>query len=117
MSATLGQITPSPAADILGTGYSRFVSPFGIDGLCRTDGRRLDLLAVIANQPNTGQFREFMEAAKQEFDEIGIWDILNPELNPVLERYGFMPAAMTDPKTGEWVAGRKWLKPKTTGEP
>jgi hypothetical protein len=117
MSATLGEITPDFIGQYLDTGYDRFQSPFGINGLCRVDGKSLNLLAVVSTRPNTGQFHRFMDAAKQEFDEIGIWEILNRDLHPVLERYGFIPAKMIDLESGETMTGQKWTKPKTGDEP
>ncbi len=79
----LGKTTPDLAGQILKTGYDRFQSPTGIDGLCRVTGKRLDLLAVFAAQEGKGQFRNFIAKSKKEFETIRIYEIWNPTLKRV----------------------------------
>jgi hypothetical protein len=43
-SAGLGIITPDPMVKMLGPGYMRFASPFGINGAARESANRVDLL-------------------------------------------------------------------------
>lgn len=103
----LGRVQPDPVGQLLHTGYMRFYSPFGIDGLAKTKPDRLDLLAVFADRPGTGQFRRFIAQAKLEYKTICIWHIANPVLESVLARYGFNPETEIQ-GDGEAIAGRRW---------
>lgn len=107
----LGHITPDPVGEALGTGYAKFVSPLGVDGLVKVRHPRLDLLVVATTRPGTGQFRAFIAQAKTEFDTICIWLIWHPLLKTVLPRYGFVPA--TDFQEGSQLTGFRWDKPKS----
>lgn len=82
-------MSPDPVAKMLGTGYSRFVSQSGIDGLCKIDGDTLCILAVHATKPNSGQFRDFVSKSKAQFPTIKIYEVWNPDLESALDRYGF----------------------------
>lgn len=95
-SKTLGPLVPDFASIILGTGYHTFQSRFGIHGLAKHAGPRLDLLAIIASRPKTGQFHRFMDACKEEFSEIYIWETWNPMLAKILRRYGFKECSRTE---------------------
>lgn len=96
---SLGKITIDPIGQELGTGYMRFVSPLGVDGLVKARSPRLDLLFVGTSYPGTGQFRRFIAQAKTEFGTICIWEVWSDVLQIVLPRYGFVPA--TDFVDGE----------------
>src|SRR5438094_739910 len=85
----LGTRIPDWASMTLVTGYFRFKSAIGVKGLAKDDAVRLDLLAVQSTNPGTGQFKRFIEAAKQEYQIICVWHDWNPMLGPMLERYGF----------------------------
>lgn len=74
---------------MLGTGYEQFHSPTGMNGLAKVDGDRLDILALDASAPGTGQLRAFIDQCKREFETICIWEIWNPLLEEILRRYGF----------------------------
>lgn len=104
----LGPLLPDPASTILGTGYSRFESPSGLRGLAKVHGRRLDLLVVDASRPGTGQFRAFIDAAKREFDMIYLWEVWNPALDLILQRYGFRACREADLDTGEILDGYRY---------
>lgn len=105
----LGKTAPDPIGVALGTGYSKFQSPLGLDGLYKIKEGSLHLLAVVATQPGTGQFRKFIEQAKTEFPAICIWEV-HPEsvLNATLPRYKFVPAL--DIQIGEFIHGFRWDK-------
>ncbi len=60
------------------------------------DGR-LDLLAVIASKPRTGQFREFIKQAKLISKTITVMIDDNPIVGPICARYGFRPVMETFP--------------------
>jgi hypothetical protein len=98
---------PDPIGLILGTGYNRFSTPFGIDGLAKWTHDRLDVLAVGASHPGSGAFRTFIEQAKKHFRQVFIWHIINPLLNTKLAEYGFVRAKQTEPD-GEKIEGWKW---------
>ncbi len=87
--SVLGTTGPDPIGMILGSDFRRFESPTGIDGLAKVNGDRIDILAVYATDPGTGQFREFIDQCKREFETICVWDIWGDWLALVLQRYGF----------------------------
>lgn len=98
------------AGQILGTGYQQFFSRSGIDGLARVRENTIELLAMVSNDPGKGQFRNFIAALKKQYDAIYVWVIWNEDLIPVLERYGFETATLTEEIQGvvETVTGMKW---------
>lgn len=85
----LGSTGPDPTAVLLGTGYVRFSSQTGIDGLAKLVGHTLEILAVHARKQGTGQFRNFITQAKEEYLTIKLWHVWNPFLEAALDRYGF----------------------------
>lgn len=94
---------------LLNIGFSRFTAPTGIEGLSKwISVSRLELLAVAATKPGTGQFRAFITECKKCFDEIVIWEVWNQDLIPVLLRYGFEP--VNEARDGEEMRGYKWRK-------
>lgn len=105
----LGDLQPDGVSLILGTGISQFVSPYGVAGLAKITGKRVDILAVQAAVPGTGQFRRFIHECKKEFDFIGIWAIFNPVLISILCGYGFRPYEDVF-ISGEIVEGMVWEK-------
>lgn len=66
MKPVLGQTCIDPILVTLGTGYSRFESPTGIDGLAKEerDGEALHILAVVTVFQGRGSFRNFITEAK-----------------------------------------------------
>jgi hypothetical protein len=102
-------LTADITADMLGTGYSKFAHSSGIEGLCKSNGDRLDILALHADVPGTGQFRVFIGEAKKTYRTICIWEIWNTWLEPVLDRYGFSPETEIT-SWGESVSGMRWDK-------
>lgn len=122
MSA-LGQVEPDPIAWILeaflgrsATPMERFESEYGIQGQSWVEGRDLNLLTVLASKPGTGQFRQFIEACKAEYDSVGVWLVMNRDLGKVLRRYGFKRA--TRLHNGEKLRGYRWRRaePQPSGE-
>jgi inorganic pyrophosphatase len=106
-------LTPDPMGVILRTEYQRF-NRGAIDGLCKLDGDRLDLLAFIAEPSGKGYFRQFIVDAKERFSIIAIWQIWNPWLTAVLERYGFIQASHTE-SDGDELTGYIWTKSPCVG--
>ena len=107
-SRVLGLTNPDPVGELLGTGYLRFQSPSGIDGLAKENGDRLDLLAVNALVPGIGQFRRFIQRCKREYETICIWEVWNPMLHEILQRYGFRAYSEKDRHTGERLEGYRY---------
>lgn len=105
----LGTTRPDPVGLILGTGYQRFQSPIGIEGLAKENGRRLDILAVVNPTDERGRFRLFIAQAKTQYDTICVWEIFNPAIHAALLRYGFVPETEI-PGTGPPVPveGLRW---------
>ncbi len=88
------KLIPDPISDMLGTGYKRFESSVGINGLAKVSGKRLDILAVIARTPGKGQFRRFIAAAKNAYETVAVWEDWNPVIGEALQRYGFRKTSM-----------------------
>ena len=88
----------------------RFRSHLHVDGLALHTAHRLDLIAILCLAPGQGCFRRFIEACKQHYKTIGVWQIENPWLPAVLVRYGFKPAAecIEPDDVGEIVNGYRW---------
>ena len=114
MSASiLGTTTEDPIGKVLGTGYMRFTSPVGIEGLAKVmPGFRLEILAVNAVRPGNGCFKHFIEQAKQEFNVFCIWHVTSDILMDCLPRYGFRPWAEKQRIEGrfEHMDGWRWDK-------
>lgn len=110
MHAVLGVVRPHWAGELLGTGYEEFVSPLGISGLARVAGDRLDVLAVVAQSQGSGQFRDFINAAKACYATVCVWEDWNPAVGDALRRYGFKRAKETS--DGETVTGWRWDRPR-----
>ena len=115
VKSVLGQINRDPVNEILMTGYSRFESPTGIDGLAKERGDRLDLLAFNALIPGTGQFRRFIQRCKSEYETVCIWEVWNPMLHEVLPRYGFRAYSERDRDTGAPLEGYRYDAGRVTG--
>lgn len=109
----LGVMRPHWTSQVLNTGYEAFESPCGISGLARLlNPLKLEILAVEADEPGTGQFRAFIAAAQQHFDCICVWHISDAWLADALGRYGFLPTVQIEPNDGEVVEGMKWERVK-----
>ncbi len=104
--SVLGITMPDPAGQLLNTGYDRFESETGIHGLAKSEENRLDILAVVAMEEGTGQFREFIKQCKAEYTTVCIWEVWNPQLQEVLPRYGFQRT--TEFQVDEVTHGWRW---------
>lgn len=102
----LGQTSPDPVGEMFGTGYQRFQRPDGLNGLAKESGSRLDVLAVVASKPGTGQFRTFIEEAKAAYGEVYVWEDWNPVVSAAMERYGFTRTQQIE--EGELCTGWMW---------
>ncbi len=106
--SVLGATAPDPFGQILGTGYDRFKSPTGMNGLAKVSANRIDILALDATIPGTGQLRNFIDQCKREYETVCIWEVWNPWLHEVLRRYGFRALREADPDTGEELDGYRY---------
>jgi len=107
--SVLGITKPDVISELLGTGFHRFYSLTGINGLAKMISEdRLDILAVDATNPGTGQFRAFIEQAKREFATIYLWEVWNPILAEILQRYDFQTCTQVDKNTGEILNGYRY---------
>jgi len=101
---------PDPLSELLKTGYRRFETRIGIQGLARMDNERgLDILAVVSSRPGEGKFRQFIATAQQSFDRVAVWVDFNPLVGKALRRYGFVRAQCTEPD-GEVCQGWQWRR-------
>lgn len=101
---------PDPIGEILRTGFWRFTSHAGIDGLARETGNLLEILAVATDNPGNGQFRQFIADCKRHYRVVTIWKIWNPFLEAVLWRYEFNPVSARE-ADGEIISGMTWFNP------
>lgn len=110
MNSLLGTVTPDPVGVILKTGYQRFERADGVAGLFKTEGRRLDLLALVSNNDGQGLVRSFIGHAKRNYDLIYIWHVENPILKLALIRYEFQECYEPFSIEGkvEWCEGMMW---------
>ncbi len=69
--------------------FMRFSTRDGMNGLAREEPGWLDILAVDADEPGTGQFRRFIAACQESYQVIRIWEVWNPIVADALGRYGF----------------------------
>jgi hypothetical protein len=84
-------LTPDPVGEILGTGFQRFaVHRFELNGLLKITGDSLEILAVVSENEDRGNFRDFIDACKDRFREVIVWHIDNPIVESALSRYGFV---------------------------
>jgi hypothetical protein len=106
----LGKLSPDPIGVALGTNYQRFTTDYGLHGLVKISGNRLEILAVHSDYPERGYFREFIKAAKQNFKTICIWHVNSIALDYCLPRYGFRPWSEKQLCQGEWetLTGYRW---------
>lgn len=102
---------PDPIGILLGTGYWRFTTPFGSDGLAKWEGSRLDVLAIGSKHKGEGSFRLFVEQAKKHFREVYFWHDMNPLIGEALKRYGFAQTSQIE--NGEKMDGWKWKESHT----
>ncbi len=106
-SEGLGTLTPDPFGVMLGTGYSRFNSPLGIEGLAKESNGRVDILAVVAPEEGKGHLAMFLAHCMTVYDTICIWEDWNPILGPMLARRGFVRISELD-KFKEKITGWRW---------
>lgn len=80
----LGEITPDPAGNALGTGFVRF-NAARFEGLCRftTEGV-LDILAIVSKTPKCGHLAGLINGLKEHFQTIRVYEIINPHLEEAL---------------------------------
>lgn len=91
---------------LLGTGFWRFKSDGGIDGLAKINGHTLELLAVVARDKNKGHFKSFIFRAKGMFESVCVWHDGNPIIGKALAKYGF--SRVVEERDGEKIPGWRW---------
>lgn len=101
-------MNPDAISMVFGTGFERFHSSCGIEGLAKVRDHELDLLAVIANKPGSGEFRTFINNCKAAYNRIALWHVHNPILEQMLKNYGFQP--VTEFERGEKVIKWQWVR-------
>lgn len=85
----------------------RFEHVSGIDGLARTRGEGIEILAVVSNK--TGSFREFIGRMKEVYSRVEVLEILNPKVDRILERYGFARGGRLN-EFGAFCPSRVWKR-------
>jgi len=82
-----------------------------IAGLAYVDDDHIEILAIMAQKPGTGQFREFIQQLKEHYSTIRFWVMLNDTLAAKLAEYGFMRGKDLD-EYGEFTDCMDWRKPE-----
>lgn len=78
-------------------------------GLARVRGDHLEILAIVADQPNQGDCGRFLAACMESYTMVTVWEVLNTDLAEMLDRRGFVVVH-------EWIdgghfQGMRWRKP------
>lgn len=109
-SKTLGIMTDDPIGALLGMNgskaYMQFHSRHGINGLARVSRHGVDILAVMASKPGTGQFTPFLKDLMREYSTVTFWLVSSPLLRVILTNNGFAP--VTELQHGSIVPGMRW---------
>jgi hypothetical protein len=98
-----------PYRAVFRTKFRRFESGCGIDGLAHVHDGTIEFLAIHASEEGKGQFRTFMEQLKSAYPRIRIWAVMNPLLDRVLEKYGFISGNDMD-EHGQVTDVRDWSR-------
>lgn len=99
----VGQLSTFAAGT--GTQFCSFMTPT-VHGLARVEGKRIDLLAVVAVVSGRGDFGRFVDDLKRSYETIAVWEIWNADLNSMLHRRGFKP--VREDVDGDLVTGVRW---------
>lgn len=107
-SKTLGLLTDDPIGALLGMNkaYMQFQSQHGVGGLAQVTSNGVDLLAVMASKPGTGQFKAFMKDLMREYSQVTFWLVHSPLLREILTNYGF--SQVEEFQHGAMVRGMRW---------
>lgn len=84
-------LQPHWSSQALNSTFEAFTHVSGCDGLARMNPVQLEILAIHAGKPGTGQFRTFIDSAKARFTTIIFMEVRNRQLAGMLFRYGFRP--------------------------
>ncbi len=113
MSGALGELRPSPTAEMVATIFGRSEADFvefvndTTRGLVRITGDKVEILAVQSKEDGKGYFRSLIERLKSEYRVVEILVVLEPRLDAVLRRYGFKRFSRRE-RDGEKVRGWRW---------
>lgn len=100
-----------PIGIALGSHYQHFRSPHGCHGLAwLNDKGVLEILALDADEPGTGQCRAFIAACKEAYRRVTVLHVDNPLLRDALKRWGFRPYSRRNPD-GEKLTGWTYAQP------
>jgi len=107
-------MTPCPSAEILGPGYMRFASPFGVKGVARESADRVDFVCLVLDEEGKGNFRAFIRHCQATYRTICVWEVWNHAIAAVLQRHGFQQAlALESEQFGE-ARGWRWDRNELT---
>jgi len=80
-----------------------------LHGLAFADDTVIEILAVRAHKPSTGQFRQFIQDLKAHYTFIRFWAVMNERLAGKLEEYGFRVGVDID-ENGDPIDCMDWRK-------
>jgi len=103
----IGSLTPWTGG-IAPTKFEKFET-VGLHGLAFVSGKNLEIMAIVANWPGSGHFREFIMEAKEHYDSIRFWAVMGVGLIKILPRYGFSEGKDID-EYGEMCDCWDWRK-------
>lgn len=81
-----------------------------LHGLARVEGKRIDILVVVAERPGRGDFRRFLNRLQRAYRTVAFWEVGNRDLAGYLKRRGFVEVERVNrrPECDEVVAGLEW---------
>lgn len=83
-----------------------------VRGLAVRDGRHLQFLVLLAHHPNHGETGTLLVECQRVYDQITVWEVLNPILERLLYKRGFVRSLRpTDAKDTPDHVVFEWLRP------
>lgn len=103
----IGELSLDKWGQIFQTGYQAF-STGEVRGLAIVRDDRIWVLAMAADEPNRGHGGRFIDALKDAYRVVTVWEILNASLAAMLARRGFK--LVVEVEDGERLEGMRWTR-------
>lgn len=75
--------------NVFSNGFEQFESEMGVNGLVRESFGKLEILAIETSKKGSGQLRQFINKAQTQYSSIYFLEILNPDMEIILDKFGF----------------------------
>ena len=103
----IGELVPWNAA-LFPTKFQVFDTG-STNGLAFVAGHDIEIAMIMAHNPGTGQFRDFVQRLKWNYDFVRFWALMNEGLASTLLRYGFTSGHDID-EYGQTTNCMDWVK-------